>query len=171
MIDGLKLTLSGEEIRKLLEERIADHNESADHWRREQSRTPEEQTEEEPLLPDHICEHETERHVWRAAVLEFIRTHIEAQATYRLGPADLEFGELLPSKPGSIEQSDYEERTAVGFQLERLTKSVRELAHSGALGTAEFERYEPPPGYKITRLDIEGGPEVVKFERTDESES
>ena len=34
---------------------------------------PEEQTEDEPLLPEHICENEAERHEWRAAVLEFIR--------------------------------------------------------------------------------------------------
>jgi hypothetical protein len=34
MIDGLKLTFSGEELRTLLEDRIADHNGAADHWRR-----------------------------------------------------------------------------------------------------------------------------------------
>jgi hypothetical protein len=159
MVDGLKLTLSGEEIRTLLEERINVHNESADHWRRERSRTPEEQTEDRPLLPDHMCEHETERHVWRAAVLAFIRAHIEASVTYRLGPADLEFGELLPAMPVSIEQDAYEERTALAFQLERLTRSVSEFAHRGARG------------HTVTRLDIEGGPEVVTIERTDEAES
>ena len=51
MIDGLKLTFSGEELRTLLEDRIADHNGSADHWRREQARTPESETEDAPLLP------------------------------------------------------------------------------------------------------------------------
>jgi hypothetical protein len=167
MIDGLKLTFSGEELRALLEERIADHHGSADHWRHQQSRTPESETEEEPSLPDHICEYETERHVWRAEVLEFIRDHVDAHETYRLDADDLEFGELLPPKPGSIEQEDYEERTAVGFQLERLTRRLGEIGCRATLATDEWE---PPPGYEVTRIDVEDGPEILQFERTDESE-
>jgi hypothetical protein len=175
MIDGLKLTLSGEEIRKRLEERIADHNRSADHWRHERSRAPESQTEDAPLLPDHMCEHEIERHTWRAAVLEFIRNHVDEQETYRLGAVDLEFGELLPSKPGSIEQEDYEERTAMGFQLERLTKGLGELAAHAlpaamARAVPDATEWEPPPGYKVTRVDVEDGPEIIKIERTDIAE-
>jgi len=60
MIDGLKLTFSGEELRTLLEDRIADHNGAADHWRKEQTRTPESQTEDARLLPEHMCEYEEE---------------------------------------------------------------------------------------------------------------
>ena len=161
MIDGLKLTFSGEELRKLQEERMVAHNESADHWRHELSRTPESQTEDAPLLPDHMCEHEVDVHVWRASVLEFIRNHVDARETYRLGAADLEFGELLPPKAGSIEQRDYEERNAVGFQLERLVKRVGELTCGCAAA-----HYEPPPGYKLTRVDVEDGPEVIRIDRT-----
>jgi hypothetical protein len=43
------------------------------------------------------------------------------------GEADLAFGELLPEKPGWLEQEEYEERTSVGFHLERLTKSASDL--------------------------------------------
>lgn len=167
MIDGLTLTFTGEELRKLLEERIASHNMSADRWRREQSRTPDSETEDAPLLPDHICEHETDRHEWRANVLEFIRSHIEPQATYRLGAADLEFGELLPPKPASIEQEDYEEGTAVGSHLERLTKRVGELTCGSA---AAAVGYELPAPYKATRVDVENGPEIIRIDRIDESE-
>ena len=77
MIDGLKLTFSGEQLRKLLEERIADHGRCAERWRREQSRTKEDETEDAPLLPEHMCEHEAQKHLWRADVLVFIREHIE----------------------------------------------------------------------------------------------
>jgi hypothetical protein len=161
MIDGLKLTFSGEELRTLLEDRIADHNGAADHWRREQARTPESQTDEAPLLPDHMCEHEEERHVWRAEVLEFIRNHVDPQETYRLSAADLEFGELLPSKPGSIEQEDYEERTAVGFQLERLTKRLGEIGCRAPVSTEDWV----PPGYKSTRVDVEVGSETIQIEQ------
>jgi hypothetical protein len=127
MIDGLKLTITGEELHSLLERRIDGHRRSADGWKREQERTPEQATDDEPLLPDHMCENEAERHEWRADVLEFLRDHIDAKETYRLGEGDLAFGELLPQKPGWLEQQDYEERTAVGFQLERLTKAATRM--------------------------------------------
>jgi hypothetical protein len=39
------------------------HRQRADWWKREQARTPEEQTEDQPLLPEHICENEAERSV------------------------------------------------------------------------------------------------------------
>jgi hypothetical protein len=161
IIDGLKLTISGEELRTLLEDRIAEHNGAADHWRREQARTPESQTDQAPLLPDHMCEHEEERHVWRAEVLEFIRNHVDPQETYRLSAAELEFGELLPSKPGSIEQEDYEERTAVGFQLERLTKRLGEIVCRAPVSVEDWV----PPGYKSTRVDVEVGSETIQIEQ------
>jgi len=47
-----------------------------------------------------MCANEAQRHEWRAAVLGFIRDHIEPAEIYRLGEADLAFGELLPEKPG-----------------------------------------------------------------------
>jgi hypothetical protein len=165
MVDGLKLTFSGEELRALLEKRIAGHARHAERWRREQSRTREDETEDEPLLPEHICEYEEERHTWRAAVLEFIRDHVEPQESYRVGAADLDFAELLPPKPEGIEQEEYEQRTAVGFQLEQLTKRVGELASGGVCAPARDE-YETPDGYKVTRVEVENGPEIVRIERT-----
>src|SRR5262245_14211228 len=132
MIDGLKLTITGEELRSLLDDQIDSHRRHADHWKREQERTPDQETDDEPLLPDHMCANEAERHEWRAEVLEFVRDHIDTTETYRLGEADLAFGELLPDKPGWLEQDEYEERTKVGFQLERLTKTAGELT------TAQF---------------------------------
>lgn len=127
VIDGLKLTLTGKQVQDLLQQRIEAHEGRTEWWKREQARTPEEQTEEAPLLPEHMCEHEAERHEWRAEVLRFVRDHLDVFEVYRLGANDLEFGELLPEKPGSVEQDDYEERARVGFQLERLTKRLGEL--------------------------------------------
>lgn len=69
MIEGLKLTFSGEELRKLLEARIDDHRACADRWAHEKARTPEDATEDAPLLPEHMCANEAERHDWRADVL------------------------------------------------------------------------------------------------------
>jgi hypothetical protein len=143
VINGLQLTIPGEEVRRLLEQRLEDHRQRADWWKREQARTPKEQTEDEPLLPEQICENEAERHEWRAAVLEFIRDRIESAEVYRLGEADLRFGELLPEKPGWLEQEEYEERTSVGFHLERLSKRVGEvLPRELAIAARGVERNE-----------------------------
>ena len=121
-IQGLTLTMPGVELQDLLKHGIRNHEDRARRWKREEARTPEEETEDEPLRPTQICKNEAERHEWRADVLGFILEHIEPTETYRLGEADLAFGELLPAKPGWLEQDEYEERTAVGFQLERLVK-------------------------------------------------
>lgn len=99
-IDGLKVTISGHELRTLLEQRIHDHERRAQRWKREQARTSEQQTEDEPLLPGHMCANEAERHDWRADVLGFIRDHIEAAEVYRLGEGDLVFASYCPRSPG-----------------------------------------------------------------------
>jgi hypothetical protein len=124
MIDGLKLTIPGEELRTLLEAQIQHHEESAAGWTHERERTSADETDEAPLLPDHLCEHEAERHEWRAEVLAFIRDHIEAGETYRLAATDLEFGELLPRAPGAVTQDEYEQRNRIGFALERAAKAL-----------------------------------------------
>ena len=164
MIDGLKLTFSGEELRKVLQERIADHGRCAEKWRCELGRTKEDETEDAPLFPDHICEHAEQKHLWRVDVLAFIREHIEARETYRVGAGDLEFAELLPPRPGTVEQEDFEERTALPFRLEQLTKRVGELA-SGRLSWREMHDYETPDGYKVTRVDVENGPEIIRIDK------
>ena len=136
-VDGLKLRFTGEEVRALLEERIDAHRRRAERWEREQVRTPEEQTEEEPLLPEQMCEHEATRSRWRVERLEFIREHVDGSAAYLLSEADLLFAELLPEKPGSVQQEEYEERTGVAFNLERLTKRLGEITPMRA--------FESPP--------------------------
>ena len=75
--------------------------------------------------------------------MEFIRDRIESDEVYRLGEADLRFGELLPEKPGWLEQEEYEERTSVGFHLERLSKRVGEvLPRELAIAARGVERNE-----------------------------
>ena len=101
MIDGLKLMVTGEELQTLLAQRMEQHERCAERWRRERERSPEEQTDEQPVLPEHMCACEAERHEWRVDVLGFIRDHIDASEVYRLGEADLAFGELLPEEPAA----------------------------------------------------------------------
>jgi hypothetical protein len=132
------VAVTEEELRTPLERRIEGHLRRAERWKREQARTPEEQTEDEPLLPDHMCANEAERHQWRREVLGFIRDHIDSGEVYRLGEADLIFGELLPEKPEWLEE--YEERTSIGFHLGRLAKRVGDVLPRELAAAAQHAR-------------------------------
>ena len=106
MIDGLKLILTGEEIKSLLEQQAAAHRTQATHWRREAMRPLEEQIEHGRVISEQRCESEAARLEWRADVLTFLRDHLDPSEVYRLGESDLEFAELLPEPPASLEQED-----------------------------------------------------------------
>jgi len=124
MIEGLKLTITGEEIRKRLAERIKHHQHLVAHYKREATREPDPNDEYDFVMPEHMCEYEQELHRWHAEALIYIREHIEGGEIYRLGPADLAFGELLPQKPGVVQQEEYEREQRVGFSLERIAKEM-----------------------------------------------
>jgi hypothetical protein len=100
--------MSGAGLRTLLEQRMEEHRRRAARWSREQAQAPEEETDDEPLLREHICENEAERHEWRAGILVFIRERIDPVEVYRLGEADLAISELLPEKPRWLEEEEYE---------------------------------------------------------------
>jgi hypothetical protein len=88
-------------------------------------------------MPEHICENEEERHEWRAEVLAFIRDHIEPGAVYRLSEADLLFAELLPEKPGWLEQSDYESARGWDSNSNDWSRSSVSTRAAGLFGVAE----------------------------------
>jgi hypothetical protein len=124
MIEGLKLTMTGEELRKRLDERVKHHEWVVEHYKHEATREPDPDVEYDCVLPEHMCEFEQELHQWRAETLAYIREHIEGGEVYRLGPADLEFGEILPEKPGSVEQDEFERENRVGFSMERIASEI-----------------------------------------------
>ena len=145
MIDGLKLTMTGEEIRSLIELRAAEHRTLATHWNREAVRTPEEHVEDHPVMPEHMCEHEAARHEWRAGVLAFLRDHLDPSEVYRLGEFDLEFAELLPAPPASVEQDEYDERTRMRADLGPF---ARRLCDSPEIVEVINPDWAPPPDKK-----------------------
>ena len=124
MIEGLKLTMTGEELRGRLAERVKHHEELVERYEHEAKREPNRNDEDDFVLPEHMCEYEQQLHEWRAETLSYLREHIEGGEVYRLGPADLEFGEILPEKPGMVEQEEYEREQRVGFSLERIAKEI-----------------------------------------------
>jgi hypothetical protein len=124
MIEGLKLTMTGEQVRKRLAVRIKQHEQLVTHYMKEAAREPDPNDDYDFVLPEHMCEYEQELHGWHADALTFIREHIEGGETYRLGPADLAFAELLPPKPGLVRQEEYERQERVGFSLERIAKEI-----------------------------------------------
>lgn len=158
MIEGLKLTMTGEDIRKRLSERIKHHQQLVAHYKREAAREPDPKDEFDFVLPEHMCEYEQELHGWHAEALTYIREHIEGGEIYRLGAADLAFGELLPHKPGVVQQQEYEHEQRVGFSLERIAKEIgrsrfrldslreakEEHARTAEVGKTGLARRRPP---------------------------
>jgi hypothetical protein len=69
---------------------------------------------------------------------------------YRLSEADLLFGELLPAKPWAIEQEEFEERTRVGFQLERLTRKVGEVFQGNWRSPQREKRHRLDPDWDVS---------------------
>jgi hypothetical protein len=124
MIDGLKLTFSGDELRLLLDERIQMNEKNAERWTRERTRRANDATDAAPVRPERVCEIEAARHAWRARVLTFIRDHIKTDETYLLDSWSLEFGGLVPEMPEALAQEEFEERHPVmGFNAERSSKA------------------------------------------------
>ena len=124
MIKGLKLTMTGEDLRSRLDERVKHHKRVVEHYKHEATREPDPNDQYDCVLPEHMCEYEQEFHEWRAETLAYIREHIEGGEVYRLGPDDLEFGEILPQKPDLVEQDEFERENRLGFSMEQIAKEI-----------------------------------------------
>jgi len=152
MIEGLKLTMTAEELRHRLAERVKHHEDVVAHYKREAKRKPDPKDECDFVLPEHMCEFEQEFHTGRAETLAYIREHVEGGEVYRLGPADLEFGEILPAKPGSVEQDEFERENSVGFSMERIAKEIGGSG-GGAYAIAEAlalqQQEKKPPTQRV----------------------
>ena len=95
MIEGLKLTMTGGELRERLDEKIRWHEGRRDEFAR--ALAPSDDPESVAAqLPDHIIEHMRDEHDSRASVLVLIHDHVVESETYRLGEADLMFAEMIP---------------------------------------------------------------------------
>lgn len=97
MIDGLKLTMTGAQLRSNLEERIRWHQTEMDRMA-EQLKTH--RSLVEGPYADRLLEDEISRAQRRIDVLTFIRDYIVADEVYRLGEFDLRFADLLPDDDG-----------------------------------------------------------------------
>ena len=58
MIEGLKLTMTGEELRNRLDERVKHHERVVEHYKREATREPDPNDQYDCVLPEHMCEYE-----------------------------------------------------------------------------------------------------------------
>ena len=96
MIDGLKLTMTGAQLRAHLEERIRQHQSEVEHLS-EQRPAPDRPFGACPY-PDSVFEGEISRAERRIEVLIFIRDYIVVDEVYRLGEFDLRFADLLPDE-------------------------------------------------------------------------
>ena len=89
MIDGLKLTMTGVQLKTNIEGRI--------RWHQSEIRRLAQQLKDDQApLPEHMIENEIGRTERQIEVLTFIRDYIVADEVYRLGEFDLRFADLLP---------------------------------------------------------------------------
>lgn len=94
MIDGLKLTMTGVELRIKLEERI-DWHRCEVHRNNKDLKNPNRE-QNGVAWPDSVLEGEIARSERQIEVLTLIRDYIVADEVYRLGEFDLRFADLLP---------------------------------------------------------------------------
>ncbi len=94
MIDGLKVRMTSEELAGRLAERIEWHRRAAAEFEAEWRRPDVER--EDPLVPEHMIEHEMREHREQAGVLGMLRDHLIPGEVYQLGEMDLRFADLVP---------------------------------------------------------------------------
>lgn len=93
MIEGLKLTMTGVELRAKLDERIQSHARNATHYAK---LLKEPDPKDEEPFPESVMEGEIEKAHDQIETLTLIRDYIIADEVYRLGEFDLRFADLLP---------------------------------------------------------------------------
>ena len=96
MIEGLKLTMTGVQLRTNIEARIRWHQGEIRRMSK-QLKTPDRSPEVCPY-PDSVLEGEIGRAERQIEVLTFLRDYIVADEVYRLGEFDLRFADLLPEE-------------------------------------------------------------------------
>lgn len=103
--------MTGEELRTLIADRVAEHHLQAAHWTEQAAGSQDDEKPGRLLLPEHICENEAARSEWRAERLIFLREHLDPAEVYLLGEMDLEFADLLAEEP-EMHGPDYTEPSA-----------------------------------------------------------
>ena len=98
MIDGLKLTMTGGQLRSSLESRTRWYQSEVDRMS-QLLKTPG-RSFEEGRCADRVLEDEIGRAQRRIDVLTFVREYILADEVYQLGEFDLRFADLLPDDDG-----------------------------------------------------------------------
>ena len=96
MIEGLKLTMTGVQLRMNLEGRISWHQ--GEIRRMAKQLKDRNGREDECPYPDSMLEGEISRAERQIEVLSLIRDYIVADEVYRLGEFDLRFADLLPDE-------------------------------------------------------------------------
>ena len=120
MVTGIRVEITGEEIRTALDHRIDVERQRAERWKYEAARPLESHTIDKPVIPTHICMNSERRSLWRAERLVAIRERIRASEVYLINRRELEFLRLLPPKPALVGPNDIDDEVPEGFIVERV---------------------------------------------------
>lgn len=140
MVTGIRVEITGEDIRAALDGRINDERRRAERWKYEAARPLESQTIDEPVLPTHICMNEERLALWRADRLAAIQERIKPSERYLLNKRELDFLGLLPPKPTLLGPDDLEDETPEGFTIERIDTGTDGLEVTCIRNTAALDK-------------------------------
>ena len=98
MIDGLKLTMTGEQLRSNLEGRIRWHQAEIRRVTTQLKKAESLEAGSEVVYRTRLLEGEIGRAERQIEALSFIRDYVVADEVYRLGEYDLRFADLLPDE-------------------------------------------------------------------------
>ncbi len=96
MIEGLKLTMTGAQLRTQIDERIRWHQGEIKRMSRQVAHS--DRHVDDCTYPPGVLHNEIGRAERQIEVLSFIREYIVADEVYRLGEFDLRFADLLPDE-------------------------------------------------------------------------
>lgn len=89
MIEGLKVTVDGEELKKLCHEQAEHHGRRAEHYRSQLATLDSLTNENSSMRPGEAARNKITEHEASDAELRFIAAHVEDNETYRLNRDDL----------------------------------------------------------------------------------
>jgi hypothetical protein len=95
VIEGLKLTMTGVQLRTTIEGRIRWHQSEV---RRMSKQLKNPHADDESSYPQQMLENEMTRAERQVELLTFIRDYVVPDEVYRLGEFDLRFADLLPEE-------------------------------------------------------------------------
>lgn len=99
MVEGLRISVKGKRVKAAIAKRIKRLEAAISRYRDDLKMDPKDQTDERPLLPDHMLENMIEEREDEIAALAMFRDNLVDAEVYLLAKQDMEFAHMIPPPP------------------------------------------------------------------------